>query len=92
MDHGPVRGDRRCAEGREPVPDIPPVDVGDLPTLEAGQDLVLQIAPVDMKGSRLPEPRVPVEHCLGDGLEDGLVGIAGQVLSAPDRGEGSHGA
>ena len=66
-----------------------PVDVGDLPSLEAGQDLVLQVAPVDIERSRLPEPSVPLEHGLGDGLEEGLGGIAGRVLSTPDRGERS---
>ena len=67
-----------------------PVDVGDLPSPEAGQDLVFQVAPVDIERSRLPEPSVAFEHGLGDGLEEGLGGIAGRVLSTSDRGESSH--
>ena len=89
--HGPVGGDRGRAQRCEPVPNIPPVDVGDLPSLEAGQDLVLQVAPVDIERSRLPEPPVSFEHGLGDGLEEGLGGIAGRVLSTSDGGESSHG-
>ena len=89
--HGAVGGDRGRAQRCEPVPDVPPVDVGDLPSLEAGQDLVLQVAPIDIERSRLPEPSVALEHGLGDGLEEGLGGIAGRVLSTPDRGESSHG-
>ena len=65
------------------------MDVGDLPSLEAGQDLVLQVAPVDVERSRLPKPPIALEHGLGDSLEERLGGIAGRVLSAPDRGERS---
>ena len=50
--HGPIGGDRGGAQGGEPVSDIPTVDVGDLPSPEAGQDLVLQVAPVDIQRSR----------------------------------------
>ncbi len=78
---------QRC----EPVPDVPTVDVADLPSLEAGQDLVLQVAPVDIERSRLPEPPVALEHGLGDGLEEGVGGVAGWVLSPPDRGDSLHG-
>ena len=87
--HGPVGGDRRRAQRGEPVPNIPPVNVGDLPSVEAGHDLVLQVAPVDIERSGLPEPSVSLEHGLGDGLEEGLSGIAGRVLSTSDRGERS---
>ena len=89
--HGAVGGDRGRAQRCEPVPDVPAVDVGDLSSLEAGQDLVLQVAPVDIERSRLPEPPVSFENGLGDGLEEGLGGIAGRVLSTSDRGESSHG-
>ena len=85
--HGPVGGNRRGAQRGEPVADIALVDVGDLPSLEVGQDLVFQVAPIDIERSRLPEPPVALEYGLGDGLEEGLGGIAGRALSAPDRGE-----
>ena len=85
--HGPVGGDRGRAQRCEPVPDVSAVDVGDLPSLEAGQDLVLQVAPIDIERSRLPEPAVSFEYGLGDGLEEGLGGVAGRVLSTSDRGE-----
>ena len=58
-----------------------------MPSPEAGQDLVLQVAPVDIERSRLPEPPVSFEHGLGDGLEEGLAGFAGYFPAAPDRGE-----
>ena len=87
--HGPVGGNRRGAQRGEPVADIAAVDAGDLPSVEAGQDLVLQVASVDIERSRLPEPSVSFEHGLGDGFEELLGGIAGWVLSAPDRGERS---
>ena len=89
MDRSAATGVARSEE--KPVPNILPVDVGDLPSVEAGQDLVLQVAPVDIERSGLPEPPVSLEHGLGDGLEEGLSGIAGRVLSTSDRGESSHG-
>ena len=54
-----------------------------------GRIWFFQVAPVDIERSRLPEPSVSLEHGLGDGLEEGLSGIAGRVLAAPDRGERS---
>ena len=50
--HGPIGSDRRRAQRGEPVADIPPVDVSDLPSLEAGQNLVPQVAPVHIQRSR----------------------------------------
>ena len=82
-----VGGDRGGAQRGEPVSDIPAVDVGDLPSREMRQDLVLQIAPVHIKRRRLPEPFVAPEHGFGDGLEDGLAGLAGYLPAALDRGE-----
>ncbi len=49
------------------------------------QDLLAQIAPVHLERSRLPDPLVTLEHCLGDSLEEGLAGIARRILSPPDR-------
>ena len=77
--HRPVGGDRGGAERGEPVAHLPAVDIGDLPSRELRQDLLAQIAPVDAKRSRLPEPLVTLEHGLGDGLEEGLFGIAGRL-------------
>ena len=64
---------------------LAPIDVGDLPSLEARNDLVLQVAPVDVERSRLPERPVSFEHGFGDGVEEGLGRIAGRLLSAPRR-------
>ena len=89
--HGPVGGDRRRPKGSEPVPDIPPVDVVDPAARETGQDLVFQIAPVHLPRSRLPDPRVTLEHGLGDSLEEGPVGSRRDVLASPDRGERAGG-
>ena len=89
--------DRSAATGvarseANPVSDIPAVDVGDLPPRETRQDLIAQIAPVHIERCRLPEPFVAPEHGFGDGLEDGLAGIAGHLPAAPDRCEYPGGA
>ena len=85
--HGPVGRDRRGAQGGEPVPDLLPVDVGDRAAGEARQDLVAQIAAVHVKGPCLPDPFVMLEHGVGDGVEERLLGMARRVLAPPDRGK-----
>ena len=50
-----------------------------------GQELVLEIAPVDGEGSRLPDPGVALEHGLDGILEEGLPRF--RVLAPADRGE-----
>ena len=52
---------------------------------KCGRIWLAQIAPVHIERSRLPDPLVTLEHCLGDGLEEGLAGIARRILSPPDR-------
>ena len=74
-------------ERGEPVPDVLPIDPGDLAALEIRQDLVLQIGPVDGERSGFPDPLVAPEHDLRDPLEQRFLGIGGQALAAPDRGK-----
>ena len=90
--HRPVRGDRRRAQRRKPVPHLLPVDVGDGASGEIRQDLVPEVAAVHIEGSRLPDPLVVPEHGLGDGLEEGFVGPARHILPPADRGQHLAGA
>ena len=90
--HGAIGGGWGCPQRGEPVADLPAVDVGDRPSRELRQDLLAQIAPVHIERSRLPDPLVALEHCLGDSLEEGFSGIAGRILSTPDRGKYRAGA
>ena len=57
-----------------------------------GRDLLAQIAPVHLERSHLPSPLVAPEHGLGDGLEEGFVGVTRRILSPPDRGQHLAGA
>ena len=90
--HRPVRGDRRRAQRRKPVPHLLPVDVGDGASGEIRQDLVPEVSAVHTEGSRLPDPLVVPEHGLGDGLEEGFVGPARHILPPADRGQHLAGA
>ena len=83
--HGPVGRDRRRTKRGEPVPDVLPIDPGDLAPGEIRQNLVLQIGPVDGERSGFPDPLVAPEHNLRDPLEQRFPGIGGQPLAAPDR-------
>ena len=56
------------------------------------QNLLPQIVPVHIEGPRLPNPFVTLEHGLGDGLEERLVGPERHGLASPDRGKHLGGA
>ena len=61
------------------------VDLRHRASREMGQELVLEIAPVDGEGPRLPDPGVALEHGLDEILEEGLPRF--RVLAPADRGE-----
>ena len=90
--HRPIGGNRRRVQGGEPVVDLPPVDVGDRASREIGQELVLEIVPVDPERTRLPDPLVAFEHGPGDRFEQRLLGSRRRGLVAPDRGQHLRGA
>ena len=85
--HGPVRRHRRRSKRGEPVPHLLPVDVRDLTPGEMRQELAAEIASVHIERSGLPEPRMALEHGLGDGLEKRLVGTMRSFLPPPDCGK-----
>ena len=90
--HGPVGRDRRRAQGGEPVSDVLPVDLVDRATGEVRQDLLAQIAPVHIGGPWLPDPFVSLEHGLGNGLQQRLVGPERYGPAPADRGHHLGGA
>ena len=55
------------------------------------QELIAQITPVHVKGSRLPDPFVTPEHGFGDRLEEIPARFARHILAPPDRGEHRRG-
>ena len=85
--HGPVRRDRRRPQRREPVDDVLPRDLRDLAAGESGQDLLAQVASVHLHRTGLPDPFVPAEGRLRDGLEDRLLRTCGQGIFLPDLGQ-----
>ena len=90
--HRPVGRNRGRVEQCKPVADVLPVDVGDLAPGEIRQKLLSEISPVDVEGSRLPDPRIAFEHGFRDRLEDGLFGPERQALAPADRGKHFVGA
>ena len=76
----------------EPVSDVLPVDLVDRATGEVRQDLLAQIAPVHIGGPWLPDPFVSLEHGLGDGLQQRLVGPERYGPAPADRGHHLGGA
>ena len=85
---------RRCGlrvERGEPLPHVAAVDAGDRAALEARQDMVAVVVPVDLESSGLPVSRVAREDLVGNGLEHGSFGRCGRVAASPDRGEHRRG-
>ena len=88
---GPVCRCGLRVERGEPLPHVAAVDAGDRAALEARQDMVAVVVPVDLESSGLPVSRVAREDLVGNGLEHGFFGRCGRVAASPDRGEHRRG-
>ncbi len=77
----PVCRDRRGMERSEPLPYVFCRDAGYLTPPEPRQDLVLEVAEVDLQRTGFPVPGVAAENLVCHGLEQCLVRLSGNVVA-----------
>ena len=82
---GAVRRAGRGVKGCEPALHVSSGDVCNIPSPEPRQNLVPEVAPIDLQRSRLPVSAVVPEDFLGDGLEDRLLRQGTPIPVAPNR-------
>ena len=87
---GAVRSARRGVQGGEPALHVGSGDVCNAPPSEPRQNLVPEVSPIDLQGSRLPVPAVVPEDLLGHGLEDRLLRRNTSIAVAVNRTEKSR--
>ena len=84
---GAVRRTGRGVKGCEPALHVGSGDVRNIPSSEPRQNMVPEVAPIDLQRSRLPVPAVVPENFLGHRLEDRLLRQGARIPVAANRAE-----